>query len=113
MEQQDKPVILIVDPAGADCATASEITERYLRSYTIAAVASAQQAIDEVRHLAADRHDVALILAAEPLQEPLSSTRLGSCIPTPAAACCSTGTSAALIERRSQPRLRTARLNAL
>jgi thioredoxin reductase (NADPH) len=63
MEQQGKPVILIVDPAGADCATASELTGRYSRSYTISATASAQQAIDELRQLAADRHDVALILA--------------------------------------------------
>jgi thioredoxin reductase (NADPH) len=63
MEQHDKPVILIVDPAGAECATASELTERYSRSYTIAATASAQQATNELRRRAADRHDVALILA--------------------------------------------------
>ena len=63
MEQRGKPVILIVDPAGAEGATAPEMNKRYLRSYTIAATSSAQQATDELRHLAADRHDVALILA--------------------------------------------------
>jgi thioredoxin reductase (NADPH) len=59
----DKPVILIVDPAGADGATASELTERYSRAYTIAAIASAQQAADELDHLRASRCNVALILA--------------------------------------------------
>ena len=63
VEQHDKPVILIVDPAGADSATAAELAERYARSYAIAVTASARQATDELDRLAAERHDVALILA--------------------------------------------------
>jgi hypothetical protein len=55
MERHDKPVILIVDPAGADSATASELAERYSRSYIIAATASAEQATEELRYLAADQ----------------------------------------------------------
>ena len=58
-----QPVILIVDPAGADSATASALTRRYSRSYAIAVAASAQQATDELARLAADKQDVALILA--------------------------------------------------
>jgi hypothetical protein len=63
MEHHDKQVILVLDPAGGDSATASELTERYAHSYTIPTTASGQQAADELRRLAADRRDVALILA--------------------------------------------------
>ena len=63
MEQHVKPVILMVDPVGVDSGTASELTERYSRSYTILVATSAQRATKELRQLAVREHDVALILA--------------------------------------------------
>ncbi len=63
MEQHDKPVILMVDPVGVASGSASELTERYSRSYTIVVATSAQRATKELRQLAVRERDVALILA--------------------------------------------------
>lgn len=58
-----KPVILIIDPEGSASATAVKLMEGYARSYTVAVSAKAKKALEELRGLAHDGRDVALILA--------------------------------------------------
>ncbi len=63
MERHDRPVILVIDPAGQRSVTASQLTERYSASYTIATAPTAEVAVEQLRQLADGHHDVALILA--------------------------------------------------